>query len=151
MFRKSLGFSQKQLADLLGISQGYVGDVEANRCGASTKFITLMLQKTNVSADWLLTGEGPTERGALEGASIAREEEGTVLYLPPISKVDENGAPYDGIGALKDRIKALIDRMHDKEKLKLVVVNCEVLDQQEVRLEQLEQQVEELRRQSKAG
>jgi len=145
IYRKSLGLSQKQLADLIGISQGYVGDVEADRSGPSTKFITLMLQKTNVSSDWLLTGEGPMERAAAsEGeAPKAESKQGSVLRLPPPGAA---GLPQarELVERLRANIRARLDAIEDVARLHRVEAELEdVMDRQELerRLAELEQRV----------
>ena len=57
-YRKKRGVSQQQLADLIGISRSYLGDIEAGRSEPSTHFLTAITTKTDVSSDWILTGEG---------------------------------------------------------------------------------------------
>jgi transcriptional regulator with XRE-family HTH domain len=50
--------SQQKFADFLGVSRGYLGDVELNRSHPSRAFLTAITSKTDVSADWVMTGQG---------------------------------------------------------------------------------------------
>lgn len=68
LWRKQLGWSQQRLADALGISRGYLGDVEAGRSEPSGALLTVLTSSTDVSADWLLTGKG----------EMTRRQDGTV-------------------------------------------------------------------------
>jgi transcriptional regulator with XRE-family HTH domain len=62
-YRKIKDLSQQELADILGVSRGYIGDIERDRSDPSSNFLTLFASKLNVSADWILTGEGEMEKG----------------------------------------------------------------------------------------
>ncbi|MEI6707890.1 MAG: helix-turn-helix transcriptional regulator [Methylococcales bacterium] len=62
LFRKDKKLSQQELADAIGVSRGYIGDIERNRSEPSSNFLTLLASKLNVSVDWLLTGEGEMYR-----------------------------------------------------------------------------------------
>jgi len=57
-FRKEKGLSQQSLADKLGLSRGYIGDIERGRSEPSFNFLTLITSKIDISTDWLLTGKG---------------------------------------------------------------------------------------------
>lgn len=70
--RAVLSLSQQRLADLLGLSRGYLGDIEASRSEPSGQFLTALTAKTDGSADWVLTGKGPMFRG-LGGADVVSE------------------------------------------------------------------------------
>jgi transcriptional regulator with XRE-family HTH domain len=74
-WRKTLGWSQQRLADTVGVSRGYLGDVEAGRSEPSGALLTALTSATDVSADWLLTGEGEMLRrpaGAVRDEPAAR-------------------------------------------------------------------------------
>lgn len=62
LFRKDKKLSQQELADIIGVSRGYIGDIERNRSEPSSNFLTLLASKLNISVDWLLTGEGEMYR-----------------------------------------------------------------------------------------
>lgn len=62
LFRKDKKLSQQELADAIGVSRGYIGDIERNRSEPSSNFLTLLASKLNISVDWLLTGEGEMYR-----------------------------------------------------------------------------------------
>ena len=62
-WRKSKGFSQRDLAKELDVSQSYVGNIEAGRSEPSRNFLRALSDRFNVSADWLLTGIGSAEAG----------------------------------------------------------------------------------------
>lgn len=56
--RQAMGLSQQGFADKIGISQGYLGDIERGRAGPSAGFLSSITMKTDISVDWLLTGMG---------------------------------------------------------------------------------------------
>lgn len=56
-FRKSIGFSQKQMAEKAEIDRSYIAHVE-NGSIPSSEFIIKLLNAFNISIDWLLTGNG---------------------------------------------------------------------------------------------
>jgi transcriptional regulator with XRE-family HTH domain len=62
LFRNDKNLSQQELADSIGVSRGYIGDIERNRSEPSSNFLTLLASKFNVSVDWLLTGRGEMHR-----------------------------------------------------------------------------------------
>lgn len=57
-WRKSVKLSQRGLAAELGISQGYVGDIESERAEPSRNFLIRLSERFGLSADWLLHGRG---------------------------------------------------------------------------------------------
>lgn len=57
-YRKARGKTQHQFALLINVSRSYLGDVEAGRCEPSRNFIEALLTGTDVSIDWILTGQG---------------------------------------------------------------------------------------------
>lgn len=58
LFRTEKHLSQQKLADVLGVSRGYIGDIERDRSEPSSNFLTLLASKMDVSIDWILTGKG---------------------------------------------------------------------------------------------
>ncbi|SDY54664.1 XRE family transcriptional regulator [Citreimonas salinaria] len=49
--------SQRRLGSELGVSQGYISDIEAGRSEPSRNFLRKLSERFGVSADWLLYGE----------------------------------------------------------------------------------------------
>lgn len=60
IFRRSIGQSQRGMAATLGVSQGFLGNIEAARCGPSRAFLQKLHARYGVSSDWVLTGTGPS-------------------------------------------------------------------------------------------
>lgn len=58
-WRKMAGLSQRALASGLGISQGFVSDVEKGRVAPSRNFLQLLLTKHRINPTWILEGQGP--------------------------------------------------------------------------------------------
>lgn len=61
-WRQKKGLSQRDLASLLGRSQGFVGNIESDKTGLSRDLIARMAERTSVNVAWLLTGIGPMDR-----------------------------------------------------------------------------------------
>ncbi|OQX50295.1 hypothetical protein B5M47_03960 [candidate division CPR3 bacterium 4484_211] len=58
IYRKKKGLTVKQLAKIIGISQGSLSDIENEKTKPSAKTITSLVRNTDINPDWLLTGEG---------------------------------------------------------------------------------------------
>nr|WP_281630993.1 helix-turn-helix transcriptional regulator [Leptospira licerasiae] len=56
-FRKSISYSQKQMAEQADIDRSYIAHVE-NGSIPSSEFIIKLVNAFNISVDWLLTGNG---------------------------------------------------------------------------------------------
>lgn len=56
--RKSLGLTQQQFADKLGIARGNIAAYEVGKNAVSNAVISLMCKEFNVNEVWLRTGEG---------------------------------------------------------------------------------------------
>ena len=56
--RKTLGLTQQEFADKLGVKRSTIGNYDLNRTEPSASVITLISRTFNVSEQWLLTGEG---------------------------------------------------------------------------------------------
>jgi transcriptional regulator with XRE-family HTH domain len=81
-YRKSMGLSQQQLAETINVSRSYLGDIEAGRSEPSANFLTSLVKQTDVSSDWLLTGEGPMRRsGAGNSPTPTDPERAAMLTL----------------------------------------------------------------------
>jgi len=57
-FRKSLGYSQKVVAEKTGIGRSFISHIEAGSQRPSFEVINKLLNSFNISIDWLLTGRG---------------------------------------------------------------------------------------------
>ena len=58
--RKSLGMTQQEFADFLGINRGYVSVIETDRVDRlSEPLLNLIELKTGFSKEWVRTGTGP--------------------------------------------------------------------------------------------
>ncbi len=56
--RKQLGLSQVEFANRIGMTQGYVTNIERGTRDVNDRLIKLMSETFSVSEEWLLTGEG---------------------------------------------------------------------------------------------
>lgn len=56
------GMSQRDFADMLGTSQGYISDIEKGKKKPGAEFLISLKRFKEIDLDWLLTGE---ERGAI--------------------------------------------------------------------------------------
>lgn len=57
-FRLAGGLTIRAFSAELGVSKGYVGDIENGRCEPSRNFARKLAERYGVSADWLLFGRG---------------------------------------------------------------------------------------------
>ena len=55
--RKSLNLTQAQMADLLGMSLNFYGDIERGKCRLSIEKIILLYKKVDLDPTYLLTGD----------------------------------------------------------------------------------------------
>lgn len=127
--RDRLGLSQVDFAKKAGCSRRSQSNYELNERAPDTDYLT-EIGKIGVDVAYVVTGVR------------SKPVEGTVLRLPPLPpKSDEQGVPYDGIGKLRDRIKAIVDQIQDERRLRVVVANAEEAKygaEMERRLEELE-------------
>jgi phage repressor protein C with HTH and peptisase S24 domain len=91
-WRDTRDLSQRALASSLGVSQGYVGNIEAGRSEPSRRFLQKLSERFGVSADWLLGGtgemtvaqeagfEGRKEASRIEPADLSKPLHGDFLY-----------------------------------------------------------------------
>ena len=56
--RKTLGFTQQELADRLNIQRGSIASYETGRISPSCSTISLICRELNVSEEWLRNGAG---------------------------------------------------------------------------------------------
>jgi len=53
-----LKLSQQAFADGLGVSRGYLGDIETGRCEPSYNFLQALSDVYNVNINWIMRGTG---------------------------------------------------------------------------------------------
>jgi len=58
IFRKKRGLKLADLANALGLSIGYLSEVENNKTGIGQKILIRLRELYNLNVNWLLTGEG---------------------------------------------------------------------------------------------
>ena len=72
-FRKEKGLTQKQIANILGITNGYISDIEKGKANPSESLLRNIESKFRLNRFWLQTGEGEKFLLASECASIYKE------------------------------------------------------------------------------
>lgn len=60
-YRKGNKLKVKELADIIGISQGTLSNIETGETKPSADTLTSIIRNTNIAAHWLLTGEEKKE------------------------------------------------------------------------------------------
>lgn len=66
------GLSQRALGSVMGVSQGYIGNIEAGRSEPSRNFLQKLTEQFGVSADWLLYGLGVPQSERASGFEARR-------------------------------------------------------------------------------
>lgn len=56
--RKELGLSQSEFASSIGVEQAYLSHLENGKVGIGSKILFSLIEKYNISSDWIFTGEG---------------------------------------------------------------------------------------------
>ena len=59
LLRKTIGLTQEQLAQRLGIGKAALSMIETGKAALSSRNKNILVQELNVNPDWLETGEGP--------------------------------------------------------------------------------------------
>ena len=85
--REVLNLKQKKLAEVLGLSAGYVSDIEKGKTNPGFNFLLRLYREYHVSLDWLLfdegemfCGKGAGDRSKLSGFDFGQQT-GQVLKL----------------------------------------------------------------------
>jgi transcriptional regulator with XRE-family HTH domain len=68
-WRKGQGYTQVQLAKLLGVSRSFLGDVESGRTEVSRNLLKLLSARLGLRSDWLLYGHGSTSENDVMNVS----------------------------------------------------------------------------------
>jgi len=58
-YRKEKGLKVKELAQIIGISQGSLSDIENEKTKPSADTLSSIVRNTDINPYWLLTGKGP--------------------------------------------------------------------------------------------
>lgn len=101
LWRKEKNLSQRELGSILGVSQGYIGDIEAGRSEPSRSFLQKLSERYGISADWLLNGHGTQLHAPIP--SFAARKYGRIE--PP-----DYGKPAHGDFAYDDEEYVMIER-----------------------------------------
>lgn len=118
--RKERGWSQKQLAEKVGIAQASISGLETSESYGTT-YVARLAAALGVSPLWLETGKGPREPVAGEGAPTSllelRAETAAELKLLVVYR-SANERERAEIDAVIDEMSALIEaRRRDQAKL----------------------------------
>ena len=74
--------SQKAFSEKIGVSQGYLSDVEADKTKASIDIaINIAKKLPEISLHWLLTGEGEMYAGATPNVTFLNKKTGKPISL----------------------------------------------------------------------
>ena len=82
--RSERGFSQKRLAEMIGISDAAVSKIESGTNNPADRTVKLIADALNVSEHWLRTGEGSPD---VESASSAMD---ALVKERNLSELDRN-------------------------------------------------------------
>jgi transcriptional regulator with XRE-family HTH domain len=58
-YRESQGLTQKNLADMMNVSRGYLAGIERGNKEPSFHFLKKLLEATRISSEWIFRGVGP--------------------------------------------------------------------------------------------
>lgn len=100
--RKSKGFTQDSLADVIGVSRGVIFNLEKDKTEPQAIVINAICQTLNVNKDWLISGAGEMENTAKISQSAK-----VLAELYEVAKglsEDEQLYLLDTIKALKTRL-----------------------------------------------
>lgn len=94
--RKTLGFTQQELADRLGVKQNTIAQYEMGRTSPSDAIIFSICREFNVSEEWLRNGTGdmfisiPSDKAIDSFVSKAKKDNGfKKSFLSTLSMLDE--------------------------------------------------------------
>ena len=74
LWRQSQKLSQRAAASALGVSQGYIGDIESGRAEPSRKFLQRLSEVFQVNPAWVLEGREPMVFDTLPGFAAGTDE-----------------------------------------------------------------------------
>jgi transcriptional regulator with XRE-family HTH domain len=70
-FRLAQGMKANQFAEVVGISQSSLSEIENQNTNPSAETLSLVVRNTNINSLWLLTGEGAMFREKNEGRPLS--------------------------------------------------------------------------------
>ena len=97
--RKSLGISQRELADKIKVSHSYISNIESNKRIPSAETLIKFHETFSVSADYVLFGEQEVEEKKDESA-----------YIEIIKNLTYNNSQLTGT------ISTIINNLYKEEK-----------------------------------
>lgn len=77
--RKEMGLTQEAMAERLGMSLTFYGEIERGRKRLSIEKILLVYERTGMDPDYLLTGKGLLDQAVMEIFKDCPEEKRPVL------------------------------------------------------------------------
>ena len=77
--RKEMGLTQEAMAERLGMSLTFYGEIERGRKRLSIEKILMVYEQTGMNPDYLLTGKGPLDQAVMEIFKSCPEEKRPVL------------------------------------------------------------------------
>jgi len=94
--------SQRIFAEKIGISQGYLSEIEQNKKPPSEPILLAIEYRYAIPKDWLLTGEGEMEKGGSGGAAEDRAVQEMAMdqkiniddAMGKVYKILSSGTPY---------------------------------------------------------
>lgn len=111
--RLSLGLTQQEFADKLGIKRGAIANYELGRNEPIDAVVTLICKTFDVNEQWLRTGEGkmlieltPDEKLAAFTAQLQREDDFKRRFVAALSTLD----PEDW-----EMIQRVVDKLAQKK------------------------------------
>ena len=118
ILRKTLGFTQQEFADKIGLSRNFIAQLETGSKAASDRTILDICKEFSVNETWLRTGTGDMFLQENKDAQIsqmldevikANESDFKRRLISALSKLDDDG--WDSLEKLVENITAT-----DKEK-----------------------------------
>jgi len=113
-FRKSNNLTQKEFAEVLDFSQAYISSLEKGKREASAEVIKVLMDKYQVSPNWLLTGSGSPI--LQHDVALAPDIESSAVNQGP-------GLPY--VDGSKERILPITVDANNEPNIVLVPVKAQ--------------------------
>lgn len=97
--RNKKNLSQQSFAESIGISRGYLNDIERGRQKPSYNVITALSEVYNFSIDWILTGEGhmyrppqtePQPAEDVQKPSLTEREKDMLMIFRELPEMEQN-------------------------------------------------------------
>ena len=118
-FRKSKGWTARELCRRIGISPSSMSEIENNKTRPSVIMLEYMIRNTDVNVSWILTGEGDMIRSEI---SSSKSED---IYSDNPNK---NKILPNNLKAREDEKKKLIEELKEVFVAKEDIISSEKLD-----------------------